>query len=326
MNCILYKQIVKFPHYVIEKSDNIKNVYYSFQRIQRGDTVDQKDWKILKLLHEEKNITKTAEKLYVSQPSLSYRLKNLEKELGTSIIFKTKTGVEFTSEGEYLVQYAKNMLQELQVVQDNINNMSEEISGTLKIGVSSNFAQYVLPNLLKTFSSMYPKVRFNVRTGVSSDVYRMINDASVHIGILRRDYQWQGKKQLLNQEPLYIINQEEIDVEKLPSYKMIDYRTDLSLKEIMRRWWTNEFARPASIEMEVDRLDTCKELVKSGLGYSIVPEICLKEDDKLFRSMIESKDGTPVKRDTWIMYNEDYENLTVVKKFVEHIRSWGNIK
>lgn len=297
-----------------------------FTEFKRGDPVDQKDWKILKLLHEEKNITKTAEKLFVSQPSLSYRLKNLEKEMDTDIIFKTKTGVEFTSEGEYLVQYAKNMLQELQVVKDNINNMSEEISGTLKIGVSSNFAQYILPNLLKSFSNKYPKVRFNVSTGVSSDVYRLLNDSAVHIGILRRDYQWPGRKHLLNQEPLYIISQGEIEVEKLPAYKQIDYRTDSLLKEIINRWWTTEYASPASIEMEVDRLDTCKELVKSGLGYAIVPGICLKEEDKLYKVKVESKDGRIVSRDTWIMYNEDFENLTIVKKFVEHMRSWGNIQ
>lgn len=315
-----------FQTFTAEKSDKIKNEYYNLHRIQRGGPVDQKDWKILKLLHEEKNITKTAEKLFVSQPSLSYRLKNMEKEMGTDIIFKTKTGVEFTSEGEYLVQYAKNMLQELQVVKDNINNMSEEISGTLKIGVSSNFAQYILPNLLKSFSNKYPKVRFNVTTGVSSDVYRSLNDSAVHIGILRRDYQWPGKKYLLNQEPLYIISQDEIEVDKLPSYKQIDYKTDSSLKEIINRWWTTEFASPASIEMEVDRLDTCKELVKSGLGYAIVPEICLKDEDKLYKLKVESKDGTLINRDTWIMYNEDNENLTIVKKFIEHMRSWGNIK
>ncbi|WP_368896449.1 LysR family transcriptional regulator, partial [Priestia megaterium] len=42
--------------------------------------MDQKDWILIKTLHEEKNITRTAERLYVSQPSLSYRLKNLEEE------------------------------------------------------------------------------------------------------------------------------------------------------------------------------------------------------------------------------------------------------
>ncbi|MEK4554039.1 MULTISPECIES: LysR family transcriptional regulator [Jeotgalicoccus] len=289
--------------------------------------MDQKDWKILKILHEEKNITKTAEKLFVSQPSLSYRLKKLEREVGTDIIFKTKTGIEFTSEGEYLVNYAKEMLQRLQVLKDNINDMSEEISGTLKIGVSSNFAQYILPNLLKSFSNKYPKVHFNVSTGLSSDVYRMLNDSSIHIGILRRDYQWHGgRKHLLNRESLYIISQSEIDVMKLPEYKQIDYKTDSSLKGIINHWWLAEFASPANIEMEVDRLETCKELVKSGLGYAIVPEICLKEEDKLYKKEVESKDDLTVKRDTWLMYNADYENLVIVNKFIEHMKSWGNIK
>ena len=57
-----------------------------------------------------------------------------------------------------------------------------------------------------------------------------------------------------------------------------------------------------------------------------MPEICLKEEENLYKSKVESKDGALIKRDTWIMYNEDYENLVIVKKFIEHMRSWGNIK
>lgn len=52
--------------------------------------MDQKDWILIKTLHEEKNITRTAERLYVSQPSLSYRLKNLEEEFGVTLFSKRK--------------------------------------------------------------------------------------------------------------------------------------------------------------------------------------------------------------------------------------------
>lgn len=52
--------------------------------------MEQKDWILLKTLHEEKNMTRTAEKLFVSQPSLSYRLKNLEGNLGVRIFLKQK--------------------------------------------------------------------------------------------------------------------------------------------------------------------------------------------------------------------------------------------
>lgn len=76
------------------------------------------------------------------------------------------------------------------------------------------------------------------------------------MSVFWRDYQWQSRKYLLNQEPLYIISRDEFNVHDLPSYKKIDYKTDSSLKEIMNRWWMQEFASPASVEMEVDRLDT----------------------------------------------------------------------
>lgn len=52
--------------------------------------VDQKDWHLIHELYKNKNITKTAEKLFVSQPSISYRLKRIEQDLGVSLFFKTK--------------------------------------------------------------------------------------------------------------------------------------------------------------------------------------------------------------------------------------------
>lgn len=288
--------------------------------------MNHKDWHMLSLLHEEKNITKTAEKLYVSQPSLSYRLKNLEEEIGASLIIKTRTGIEFTAEGEYLVAYARDMLKQFMIMKDNIDDMEHGIAGTLKIGASSNFAQYVLPDLLKDFSSKYPHVRFNVMTGWSSMVHGALSKGNIHLGIVRTDYPGHKHKMLLNKEPLYIISQEKLDLKKLPEYKQIEYSTDNSLKEIINHWWADKYSNPAHIEMEVDRLETSKELVKRGLGYAIVPAICLKEEDDLHKQEVISTDGSPVTRDTWLMYNADLEHLSIVNKFIEYMGTWGNVR
>lgn len=284
--------------------------------------MDQKDWILLKTLYEQKNMTRTAEHLYVSQPSLSYRLKNLEEEFGVILFFKTKQGVEFTSEGEYLVQYSKEMLKQLQVMKDTMNNMEEEVTGTLRIGVSSNFAQYLLPKVLKTFSEEYPNVRFNVRTGWSTQVVNLLHNSSVHVGIVRNDYGWLGEKQLLRKEPLYLISKEKMDIAKLPEYRLINYHTDSSLKDTITSWWGDQFSEPANIEMEVDRLETCKEMVKNDFGFAIVPAICLQKDDDLYQQEIYFRDGTPVTRETWLMFNESFENLTVVNRFVDYLKTW----
>ena len=75
-------------------------------------------------LYEEKNISRAAERLYISQPALTYRLKNLEKEFGTTLFYKVKGGIEFTPEGVHLVEYAEEMLKKLQKTKDNMLNMN----------------------------------------------------------------------------------------------------------------------------------------------------------------------------------------------------------
>ncbi|MEH7077428.1 LysR family transcriptional regulator, partial [Bacillus velezensis] len=60
--------------------------------------MDEKDWIVLITLFEEKNMTKAAERLYMTQPALSYRLKNLEAQFGVRLFYKRKKGMEFTSE------------------------------------------------------------------------------------------------------------------------------------------------------------------------------------------------------------------------------------
>ena len=61
---------------------------------KRGFAIKQKDWLIIKTLYEEKNITKTAEKLYITQPALTYRLQAIEQEFGVKIVNRGKKGVE----------------------------------------------------------------------------------------------------------------------------------------------------------------------------------------------------------------------------------------
>ena len=82
--------------------------------------------------------------------------------------------------------------------------MQDEVRGTLRIGVSSNFAQYRLPKILKKFSTNYPNVQFNVNTGWSTDIMKLLDSSSVQLGILRGNYEWYGMKTLLHKERLCI--------------------------------------------------------------------------------------------------------------------------
>lgn len=68
------------------------------------------DWEIIHTLHTYKNITKTADMLFIAQPTLTKRIQLIEEELRVSIIIRSSKGVTFTSEGEYVAKKAKQIL------------------------------------------------------------------------------------------------------------------------------------------------------------------------------------------------------------------------
>jgi len=287
--------------------------------------MNEKDWTILQTIYEERNISKAAEKLYISQPALTYRLQQLEREFGTMIVSRGKRGVEFTSQGEFIVQYAINMILQLRNTKEYVQNMDREIKGVLRIGVSSTIARYQLPAILKQFISLYPNVEIHLKTGWSSEVNHMLNREEVHLGLVRGNCVWQEEKYLFREEPIVIVSKEPItNVKDLPILPRVNYQTDQTLKTTIDNWWQETFEHPPTINMEVDRIDTCKQLVLMGLGYAILPSICLLKDEDVHKIKITKKNNKPLTRKTWLLYRERSLVLSPVKAFVGFLKEYEN--
>lgn len=282
--------------------------------------MDERDWTILKVLYEKKNITKTAESLYLSQPALTKKIQQIEKEYQVVIVKRGTKGVHFTPQGEYLVQCADEMLYRLQQIKDTVSNMDEEVSGTLRLGVSNYITRHKLPNLLKLFREQFPKVNYKVTTGWSRDVFNLVYNRDVHIGMVRGDYQWSDSKILLFEENLCVTSLEKIELRDLPSLPRIEYETDALLKTMIDNWWRGEFSQPPFIGMEVDKADTCKEMILNGLGYGILPSVLVQEHQNLNRIILKDRKGNPIVRRTWMLYPEEYLEIKVVKEFIEFVK------
>ncbi|WP_307290725.1 LysR family transcriptional regulator [Bacillus sp. SORGH_AS_0510] len=282
--------------------------------------MDEQDWIILKVLFEKKNITKTAESLYISQPSLTKKIQQIETEYQVEIVKRGTKGVHFTPVGEYLAQCAVEMLSRLQQIKDTVSNMSEEVSGTLRLGVSNYITRHKLPPLLKLFLEQFPKVNYKVTTGWSRDAFQLVYNGDVHIGMVRGDYQWADSKILLFEENLCVASLEKMELRDLPSLPRIDYETDALLKTMIDHWWSGEFAKPPFIGMEVDKADTCTEMVLNGLGYGILPSVLLQEHPHLHRIILKDKNGDPIVRRTWMFYHEKSLETKLIREFVEFVK------
>lgn len=282
--------------------------------------MDEKDWLLLKTLYEEKSITRAASMLFISQPALSTRLQKIEIRFNAQVVIRSKNGVRFTPEGEYLVKRAYNILKDMTAFEEDINNMRSTPTGTLRIGASNFFTKYLLPELLRRFKESYPAIEFQVSTGWSRDLVRSIYNGDVHIGFIRGNHSWIGEKHLLFEEEMCVVYKKKFTIENLPQIPLIQYQNDPSNQFLLDTWWSENFSIPPHIGMEVDRVDTCREMVCKGLGYGFLPSTILQEDQELYREKIIYKNGDPLIRSTWMFYQADALQLKLVEIFVDFIK------
>jgi len=291
-----------------------------------GGTMDYRDWEILKVLYLQKNLTKTARLLFLTQPALTTRLKHMQEELGVKIVTRESRGVHFTPQGEYLVQCAEEALAHYEKIKENVQNMSnnesDQVVGTLKLGVSNFFANYELPYVLKLFKMQYPHVEFKVTTGWSRDVTQLIHNKDVHISFVRGDYGWRGlSKHQLFEETICIASKNEFDLKDLPRLPRIENRGDYLLKSVIDHWWAENYAQAPFISIEVDQVDPCKEMVKNGLGYGILSSRVLSGIEDLYKIHLKDQEGNPILRRTWMYYHKESLEWNVVKAFVRFIEN-----
>lgn len=282
--------------------------------------MESRDWKILKVLYEEKNITKTARRLYVSQPTMTKRLQQIENEFSVEIVQRTKFGVHFTPQGEYLARCADHMLQQMQKIHLDLDNMKDSIEGTVRIGASNFILQHKLPSLLGQFKKRYPKVNFEVKYGWSSDVFHQMLSQEIQIAFVQGKYDWKNRKELFLEETMCVVSAEPIDLKNLPNLPRVEYYKDNKLEDMINAWWWENYDVSPNICMKVGRLEVCREMVLEGMGYAILPSLVIEQEKGLYRIEMKEKDGAVKKRETWMFYHEDMLKLKAVEAFIAFVR------
>src|SRR5690625_946473 len=280
--------------------------------------MDEKDCLILKYISKKGNLTKAAEELYFTPSSLTYRIKEMESKFGVKILMKRGRNIEFTPEGEYLADCAVEQLQKWHYIKSNILNMSGQVRGKLKIGVSRIVSNKKLPNILKKFLGKYPNVNTEIFTGYSDDIYELLQKGDIQIGIIRGDYIWSEARYFIKRENICLISREEIDINQLPELPMIQYKTSTQLNNLINDWWYERFDKSPKVSMVSDDYVTCKEMVKSGLGYAVVSGIFLNENDDLYSTHLLYQDKKEIVLDTWVLVRESSLQLTLVNEFINY--------
>ncbi len=283
--------------------------------------MDEIDMQVLLSLAETGNLSKTAARLYLAQPTLTKRLQNIEKELGTALFLRSKSGVTLTPAGERAIQTASQITRSLDELRAYIEENQDFVSGSLTVASSLDFSKYCMPDIIEQYARSYPKVTLQVSTAHSRNNFQQLLDRKCHAAILRGEYPWDDEKKTLSTEAFCLIRNKCDEGKPLSELPYISRYTDNPHMNLQTRWLIENHLSPKST-LNVDALSTCVTLTQKGLGWSIVPEICLHDFEGI-REPLYFNDGTPLTRSTYLMWRKKDEALPQLKAFTDIVLSYA---
>ena len=137
----------------------------------------------IQTIAREGNITAAAKKLYVSQPSLSQMVRQVESEYGVTLFDRTVSPLRLTYAGEKYLQAAKTMLTVNERLENELREIRQENSGLLRLGISVQRAIQILPVALPWFTMQYPKVSIDLREEGSARLEQLLEDGEIDLAL-----------------------------------------------------------------------------------------------------------------------------------------------
>ena len=139
--------------------------------------------RILKAVATEKNFTKAAELLYLSQPSLSKQIKALEQNLGITILNRENNRISLTENGKIFLEYSERILALCEESCRALLDLKNGDRGYLIIGASQTIGTYLMPRMLTLFAQNYPQIDLKVQVNSTQMIARSILNQEIDIAI-----------------------------------------------------------------------------------------------------------------------------------------------
>lgn len=274
---------------------------------------------------EYENITKAAQDLHVAQPHLTRQIQNLEQELGVSLFIREKKRLHITDEGLFLKQQAEQILGLAQKTKEQIAEMESGISGTLYIGSIETVGTIYLPQWISGFKNCYPKIRYNLWSGNSTDVIERLERGLIDLALVRAPFDNDkfDSFPVLNEKWIVLMNREH------PAAN--NGRADVTLEELAKEellvptqrisevsdWFKNKGLQ-SNIICGFSPLMNAIVMAQNNLGIAILPESC---KEMLFTDQVISKDlSENMMSNVSLIWRKQYELPGTAKRFLDFVK------
>lgn len=251
---------------------------------------------------QEENITKAADILHVTQPTLSRQIADLERELGVTLTIRGKNGLKLTDDGFFFRQRAQEIVELADRLEKNFVERQNDISGMVVIGASEAVGSQTLAKLIKEFSKKYPKVQFTLYNETVDNIKDRLEKGLVDIGLLLEpiDVTKYDYIRLAQQDIWGLLVREDHPLTEKPSLVADDvapYPLILPLRESIRTEilnWLGREEKELKIQLFYTLLSNAALMVAEGIGCAFCMDgaLAIRSDPRLRFIPLEPRRST----------------------------------
>ncbi|MBM3945472.1 MAG: LysR family transcriptional regulator [SAR202 cluster bacterium] len=228
---------------------------------------------------------RAARALYVSQPSVSARVRALEDELGGPLFHRHGRGVRLTDTGRRFLPYAQQALDALDEGKELMRTAMLNQGGVLKIAAARGIGTYTLPGILEVLRERHPEIKPHIAVGRSRDVLGMVVTEEAQVGLARElthpdivSAQLYDEEIVLVTHPKHrFANREDVDIAEVAREPFILYDPGSAYFLLIERVCREAGIVPR-VEMRLDSVDATKRMVELGLGISFLPRSGIRRE------------------------------------------------
>ncbi|MDO7907515.1 LysR family transcriptional regulator [Paenibacillus sp. JX-17] len=286
---------------------------------------------IVELLEKHRKITTVADLLGLKQPTVTFHMKNLERDFGVKLFDARMGRIILTDAGYALLHYASKINALAQEAQRVVGEFDSLRQGTLSIGASYVPATYILPAVIHDFTRIYPGIRISLSVKTAPVITQMLHAHQIDIGIISTGS--------FHTPPLVsqTICRDELVLICSPAHPFADAQTwtpewiaassfvlhgkESSTRRITDQWLDKQGIHLSS-RLELDSLEAIKQAVMLGDHVSFISRMAVQAEVSRGLLCMRPIPDQPAERHVYAITNQDRYLSATSSRFIEHLESW----
>ena len=265
-----------------------------------------------------KSFSKAAEHLYLTQPTVSNHLSNLESDLNTVLINRSRSNknISLTRAGELLYDYAINIINLRENAKFKLGEFKGKIVGNIEIASSTVPEQYIIPGIICEFNKIYPDVTFTICHYDSAQVVKGIINGDIDFGIVGAKIPHNQLKYVdLTEDELVVVipyggsvqnaDATEVRLKDLLKEKFILRERGSGTRSIIEKSLKRENIDINKLQIiaYIENAETIKQCIRRGLGISILSKCTIEDEIKYKQLDYINISDTELKRNFYFVYH-----------------------